>query len=122
MSRLTLEMRDGKKAFQPGEAVSGAAFWKLEQAPKSVEVRLFWHTRGKGTEDVSVVNTVRFENPLSEEARLFRFEAPNGPYSFSGRLISLIWGLELVVQPGQPSAQVEITISPTGREVLLGQK
>ena len=122
MSQVTLEMRDGQKAFRPGEAVSGGAFWKLDRAPKSVEVRLFWRTRGKGTEDVSVVNTVRFENPKPEEARLFRFEAPDGPYSFSGKLISLIWGLELVVEPGESAARVEITISPTGQEVLLGQK
>jgi hypothetical protein len=122
MSQVTLEMRDGQKAFRPGEAVSGAAFWKLERAPKSAEVRLFWRTRGKGTEDVSVVDTVRYENPQSEEARLFRFQAPDGPYSFSGRLIALIWGLELVVEPSESIAQVEITLSPTGQEVLLGQK
>src|SRR4051812_12829644 len=98
MSRVTLETRDGQKAFRPGEMVSGAAFWQLEQAPKWVEVRLFWRTRGKGTEDVSVVDTVRFENPQIEEARLFQLQAPDGPYSFSGRLISLIWGLELIVE------------------------
>ena len=113
--------RDSRTEFRPGEEISGAVGWQLTQPPKSVEVRLFWYTRGKGTEDVSVVDTVRFDNPKQEEARPFSFTAPAGPYSFSGKLISLIWALELVTEPGNESARLDLTISPTGKEVVLNR-
>jgi hypothetical protein len=45
---------------------------------------------------------------------------PLAPYSFSGKLISLIWGLELVLEPSQETARFEFTLSPTGEEIMLG--
>lgn len=120
MSQLTIETRDGKTQFRPGEMIEGAAHWKFQGPLKGIEARLFWHTRGKGTEDVLVVDSYSFPNPKLEEARPFQFEAPEAPYSFSGKLISLIWGLELVAQPSNESTRLEITISPTGKEVVLG--
>lgn len=120
MNQLRLGTRDNQREFRPGEEVHGAAGWQLDQPAKAVEVRLFWYTRGKGTEDVGVVGTVRFDQPQQEEARPFQFKLPESPYSFSGKLISLIWALELVVEPGQHSTRLELTVSPTGKEVLLG--
>ncbi len=38
--------------------------------------------------------------------------APRSPYSFSGKLISLIWALELVALPGREAARTEITLAP----------
>ena len=119
MSQLLLELRDGKKNFHPGEPISGAAFWKLEQPPKFVDVRLFWRTRGKGTEDLEVVASYNFPEPKAEESRPFQFTAPPEPCSFSGKLISLIWGLELIVKPGTEATHLEILISPTGQEMTL---
>jgi hypothetical protein len=118
---MKIGTRDNRTEFRPGEEILGAAGWQLAQSPKSVEVRLFWYTRGKGTEDVEVVETVRFDNPQREEARPFRFTVPAEPYSFSGKLISLIWALELVALPGKESARLDLTISPTGKEILLNK-
>jgi hypothetical protein len=119
MSQLKLGLRDNRTAFRPGEEIVGAAGWQLDRPPKSVEVRLFWYTCGKGTQDVGVVDTVRFEQPQREEARPFRFIAPAEPYSFTGKLITLVWALELVVKPGDESARLELTISPTGQPIVL---
>ena len=119
MNQLKLGTRDNRTEFRPGEEIARAAGWQLDQPPQSVEVRLFWFTRGKGTEDVGVMDTVRFEQPQREEARPFRFTAPAEPYSFSGKLISLVWAIELVVQPGPDSSRLELTLSPTGKEILL---
>ena len=121
MNPLTLEILNRQTAFRPGEKIQGAAHWKLEAPPKSAEVRLFWRTRGQGTEDVAVENAYNFPNAKAEEARPFIFPAPAAPYSFSGRLIMLVWGLELIVEPGKHSTLVEITISPAGKEIRLGQ-
>ena len=118
-NELKILLRDELRKFRPGEKVEGVAGWRLDKPPESVELRLFWFTRGKGTEDVSVVNQLRFDSPRLEEGRRFNFTLPTEPYSFSGQLISLIWALELVVEPGEHSTRVELVVSPTGEEILL---
>lgn len=119
MSELKIGIRDDRKSFRPGERLQGGVGWKLDDPPKSVEARLFWYTRGKGVEDVEVVATVPFEQPGREDARPFEFPLPEGPYSFSGKLISLIWAVELVAQPSGQATRVEFVLSPSGREILL---
>lgn len=119
MNELKILLRDERLNYHPGETIEGVAGWRLDQPSKSVELRLFWFTRGKGTEDVGVVNQLTFSDPQLEEGRKFTFTLPAEPWSFSGQLISLIWALELVVQPGNHSTRVEFTMSPSGREIQL---
>ena len=49
----------------------------------------------------------------------FSLAIPNGPYSFSGKLVSLLWGLRLMILPSQEQTQVNLTVSPTGEEINL---
>lgn len=119
MSELKILLRDERLNYRPGETIEGVAGWRLDQPPKGVELRLFWFTRGKGTEDVGVVNSMNFPSPQPEEGRKFSFTLPADPWSFSGQLVSVIWALELVAQPGNHSTRVEIVVSPTGREIQL---
>jgi len=119
MSDLRVRTPNDRTAFHPGEELAGAVYWKLDVPPRTLELRLFWFTRGKGTEDAAVVDTVRFEAPQAEEARPFRFRLPDAPYSFSGKLISLVWALELVAEPSRDVARLELVIAPGAREVLL---
>jgi len=121
MNELRILLQGEQKNFRVGETVEGVAGWRLEKAPRSVELRLFWFTRGKGTEDVGVVRKMRFDAPQQEEGRKFSFTLPEEPWSFSGQLISLIWALELVAEPGGHTARVELVVSPTGQEILLHQ-
>jgi len=120
VSRLEISTEAGRLAFHPGEELRGTASWSLETPPTKVELRLFWRTEGKGSQDVGVVETVAFDGAGPEERREFRLRLPNGPYSFSGKLISLIWALELVAEPGADAGRQDITISPTGRELVIG--
>jgi hypothetical protein len=119
MNELEIVLRDERRSFRPGETVEGVAVWRLDEPPKSIELRLFWFTRGKGTEDVGVVNQMRFDAPQLTEGRDFSFTLPARPFSFSGELISLIWALELVVEPGSHSTRVELVVSPSSEEILL---
>ena len=119
MSDLKIGTRDDRKSFQPGEELLGAAGWKLDHPPRSIEVRLIWFTRGTGTEDAGLVDTVRFDQPKAAEARPFRFQLPDAPYSFSGNLITLTWALELVVLPGNESKRFEFVLGPAGQEIVL---
>ncbi len=120
MSTVRIGTKDDQKAYRPGETIEGAIGWELPEAPGSIEVRLFWQTRGKGTEDVEVVERLRLERPLAQGAHAFRFTAPAEPVSFSGRLIALNWALEVVVLRQGPSARVDLVIAPDGREIVLG--
>ena len=118
---IRLGLRENKTALRPGETIAGAVLWEFENAPDLAEVRLLWFTRGKGTEDGSIVETVTIDAPPAADTREFSFAAPNGPYSFSGTLIALIWAVEFVAKPGGDFERIEITIAPDAREIVLPQ-
>ena len=116
---IRLGLRENKTAFRPGETIAGAVLWELEKVPSLAEVRLLWFTRGKGTEDGTTVETVKFDAAPAADTREFSFAAPNGPYSFSGTLIALIWAVEFVEKPGGEFQRIEITIAPGAKEITL---
>lgn len=118
-STLRIGIREERTQFRPGEEITGAVLWELEQAPKLVELRLIWFTRGKGTGDSEIIGTQQFTEPQAGDTRPFTMRLPEAPYSFSGKLISLIWALELVAEPGTAFVRVEIQMSPNGTEIIL---
>jgi hypothetical protein len=118
MSDLEIRTRDDKTDFLPGEEMAGEVSWHADAAPRSAELRLFWHTQGKGTRDVEVIETISFESPARQDRRDFRFTLPESPYSFSGKLVSLIWALELVLSTDE-TERLEIVISPSRTEIAL---
>jgi hypothetical protein len=93
--------------------------WQLDERPDSVELRLVWYTRGKGDRDWNVAETIPFDGAQLYESRRCPLRLPDSPYSFSGKLISLIWAVELVVEPSGESRRLDLTIGPNRREVLL---
>lgn len=119
MNRLKIGLTDNRQAYGPGDVLPGAVGWEFPIPPKAMELRLLWYTQGKGTEDVHRVDTITFANLQSAEARPFQFQLPAAPYSFSGKLISLIWAVELVALPGKESTRLEFVLGPQGKEVLL---
>jgi hypothetical protein len=120
MGKLDINLYQGKTTFVPRETVSGRVEWTLDANPRTLELSLFWYTAGKGTRDVGVVQTMKLDAPGSYGAKDFSFALPDEPYSFSGKLISLIWALELTCSPGSDAVRRELTVAPTGREILLG--
>jgi len=118
MSTISVTLKSGP-GFRPGETVEGTASWQLDAAPEAVEVRLFWRTEGRGTPDVGLVGSVRFDSPGAEGDRSFAFPLPEGPYSFSGKLISLLWGIEAVAVPSDDTGRAEIVLSPIREAIRL---
>jgi len=112
MGVLQVTTRDNRTIFHPGDEILGTVTWQLERNPQAVELRLLWHTRGRGATDLSIVETVRFDFPRPSDRRDFRFRAPLAPHSFSGRLVSIVWALELVALPSQATTRLDLTISP----------
>jgi len=116
---MRIEIDEDRRWFLPGETVSGRMTWDIDDELEAVELRLFWHTAGKGTEDVEIVRELRVDTPESRGERGFSFELPLQPYSFSGSLITLAWALELVALPGGELDRRELVVAPTPVEIRL---
>ena len=121
MDKLDIILHGDGTTFAPRETVRGRLEWALDTNPRYLELSLFWYTSGKGTRDVGVIGTAKFDDPGACGSKDFSFTLPDGPYSFSGKLISLIWAIELTCSPGSEMARREITVSPTGQEIVLGE-
>lgn len=121
MSDLRIELESGSRGFEPKSTLSGTASWSVSKPLEEVSLRLFWYTQGKGDQDVEIVAEERFRNPGQSERREFSFALPEGPYSFSGKLISLLWALELVAQPGGATHRQELVVAPGGQELVLAR-
>lgn len=122
MTGIHVEFAGGKNRFRPGEMLEGVVSWDLAAAPEVLEIRLLWRTQGKGTEDSAVVERVHVEGPTRSDRKPFRVPIPLGPYSFSGKLISLTWSIQAVVGTEARSELVNLTVSPSGEEILLHGK
>jgi hypothetical protein len=120
MSTLAVGTFGNQTRFEPGAEIRGKILWILDREPASVEVRLFWYTEGKGTQDVEVVEVACFEKPGVRGEKEFNFQLPRGPYGFSGKLISLLWALEVLALPSKESHRLDLTVGPGGNEILLG--
>lgn len=120
MSTLNVETTGGHTEFQPGDDIEVELQWELDEPAQAIELRLVWNTAGKGTTDVQVVRVERIEEPSVSDRRRMTLQAPRSPYSFSGKLVSIVWALELVALPKEESARLEIVIGPAGKEVRIG--
>lgn len=118
-AELALFIENDRTAFRPGEELRLSLLWALPEKPTVLEVSLFFYTKGKGTEDVEVVS----RHPISANApageATLKIKLPAGPYSFSGKLISVLWAVELVSEPGSRSARSEFVLGPEAKEILL---
>jgi len=121
VSWIEIGLEDGRTAYRPGEEVTGAVAWAIEEGepPASAEVRLVWFTRGHGDPSSELVAAAELPSPAALDRREFSLRLPEGPYSFTGKLITLVWAVEVVVEPGGRSEREEIVVSPTGRLVRL---
>ncbi|HEX6200864.1 MAG TPA: hypothetical protein VF150_11400 [Thermoanaerobaculia bacterium] len=119
MGWIEIGLADGRTAYRPGEEVAGAVAWSLEDGapPERAEVRLVWFTRGKGERDSGVAATEELPSPAALDRRDFRLRLPEGPYSFTGKVVSIAWAVEVVVEPGERTERTEIVVSPTGRPI-----
>ncbi|HVT07500.1 MAG TPA: hypothetical protein VHO67_08580 [Polyangia bacterium] len=117
--QIELVLDDATAAFEPGAPVSGTASWRAERPPRSIEVRLFWYTRGEGQRDLAVVDVVVLAAPQAIDRRPFSLLLPAAPPSFRGRLLELVWAVEVVALPREEAAIREITVGPAGRAIDL---
>lgn len=119
MNDLSIELRAGQTAYHPGQTLTGRLRWWFDHEPAQIELQLLWTTRGKGSVDTQVVNSIVIDNPGERGDREFSFDLPDSPYSFSGKLISLVWSLRAVAKKSKTEAQTTLLISPAMQEIQL---
>jgi hypothetical protein len=118
---VEIEIVGGQTAFDPGDVIPVRLSWLLDSAPTKLEVRLAWHTQGKGDRDSRVVEVVELSDVSLENTIDLSITLPSGPYSFSGQLISLVWSLEAIAHPDDSTSQCELIMAPGKREVQLAR-
>jgi hypothetical protein len=118
--KLKIVLQEDKTVFVPRETIRGVIEWNQDTPPRRLDLSLFWYTAGRGIRDVGMVHNVWFDDPGARGSKEFSFALPDGPFSCSGRLVSVIWAIELTCSPGSETTRRAITLSPTGKEILLG--
>lgn len=116
---LELQLNQDPATLVPGQRIDGLAGWRLEDAPKSAVLRLFWYTEGRGTQDVGIVEEIELPVHLADLRGAFQFSLPDAPYSFRGPLITLKWAIELVVNKGKLVERLDLVVSPWVEQVTL---
>lgn len=119
MKSLRVELNEGRTTYRPGGELKGRVVWTAAEIPETLQVSLLWFTKGRGTEDAEIVDQVVLHAPGLSGDRAFSFRLPLSPYSFSGRLISLLWVVEAVLREPEEIARQEIILSPSGEEIDL---
>jgi len=111
---------DSGTSLEPGSEVRGKVEWQAAvERPESVMISLLWHTEGKGTEDVEIVDQIEIADPPVAGSRDFSFTLPAFPWSFSGTLVSLIWRVEASVEPGGGVEFQNLVSAPGGEEIRI---
>jgi len=117
MQAMTIQLDREDGCYVPGEPITGWVAWDVAEDPERVTVRLYWQTAGKGDEDLGIIAEQVFQPAGLRAEHPFEFEGVDGPYSFSGSLITLAWKVEAVVERGDAHFDTPLTLSPTGKEV-----
>lgn len=116
---LHIHLDQNRTKYEPGESVTGTISWQLSEPPRMLEVQLSWTTRGKGTVDNEIVAAQTFENLPAAGERPFSVNLPDTPYSFSGKLISVLWQIRLLARPSKDEVTIPLIVSPSGQEIDL---
>lgn len=121
-NHLILEVAD--KTIRPGGPVQGEILWDLESGPRSLYLSLGWWTSGRGDRDEFIVADREWTNPGPIGKESFSFTVPDTVVpSFSGRLISVEWGLQLSVAGIRMEDVLEpLIISPTREEIDISSE
>ena len=117
---ITINLNQTPAGYAPGDSIGGTVEWaELNEKTSRFEIRLIWYTEGKGDTDFAIIETITEDSPAPTGSKKFSFVAPTRPFSFSGKLISLIWAVEVVEFPSRDGAKETLTISSDRNEIML---
>jgi hypothetical protein len=109
-----------------GDVVTGVVRWgPLDDVPAKVVVRLRYRTEGRGASDTEVVDEVIFAGSASGAERIELSVPVNGPMSFDGSLVKVLWELDLSLDhrlAGDRGTTVGLTVLPRGGLALWARQ
>ena len=109
MADIGIEVDGNRLSYRPGERLSGRVTWT---SSASARLELLWTTRGRGDADTQVIASLSWTgDAASPQSQPFALDLPAAPWSFSGKLVTLIWRLRLVLEGGLETA-ADIVVSP----------
>lgn len=117
---ISIRLGQSDAAYAPGDSIHGEVTWTEQERTKTIEARLIWYTLGFGSRDLQIVDRTVWDATPEGRGR-FDFQAPRQPYSFSGRLISLVWAVEVVTLPSKKAESATLVIAPERREIDLSK-
>lgn len=109
---LSVELDNSKSHFSPGESISGTAKWNLSGECGDAEVHLLWYTEGKGTRDADILESLTKPNSSNVGELKFHWKLPHSPYSYSGKLLSILWKVELIIDGVDEIGEASFTLTP----------
>lgn len=115
MNQFSLSLT--QKHCRPTERLRGEVSWQLNKAPKKLQVNLYWTTAGRGNTDLRIIESKSLK-PNQHGFSSFEFVLPAGPYSFSGRLITLSWAVEFIADSNECVTET-IVVAPDATELRL---
>jgi hypothetical protein len=95
------ERDGGVLCFEPGQQVGGSVEVEADTNVecRHLEVRLIWHTEGRGDEDAATIEKIDiFQGRLGPGFPVrsdFRFTLPLEPWSYAGTYVNIIWAIEV---------------------------
>ena len=130
--KLAIEIKNGKEplpadgmpAFAPGDTIAGMVSWDADEVVSELELRLLFQCKGKGTPQREVFDRTTLEMATLAGRRIsgeapFSFTAADWPWSFSGKLISLVWMIQAESKSPDGVSELPIIISPSRSEIDL---
>lgn len=101
-AEVDLRLDRSKRAFEPGELLTGSfrvLRWQ-NLGLRAVELSVLWHTAGKGDEDIGVLHFHRVALEPSPEVdianpQLFTVQLPASPLSYDGVVVKIRWLVRL---------------------------
>ena len=82
-------------------------------------VQLGWFTEGRGTRDAAIAWSEEIPGLAPGTDQTFEVVLPETPWSFSGKLVSISWRLEVLDAKRQPLVAISLLIAPGGQLVTL---
>ena len=119
MGSLIVTIEEDKESFAPGEPIRGTVRWEGFSKPGEVEIILTYRTEGSGVQDVDEIDSVVLPSSATSGSNSFSFRLPEGPYSFNGEYISLIWSIDALFETDDLAESAEFVLSPTGAVINL---
>ena len=117
---IKISFNEPSATFAPGDPINGTVTWKsVSEDTSHFEIRLIWFTSGKGSIDVEVVDSISVAKTAAAGETEFKFTAPTRPFSFSAKLISLNWSVEVVEFPSCDGHKQNFVLSSDRNEIFL---